>query len=118
MCLGWLVLVVGQISVDTFQVELDGQVPLVREQRLAFQHCGRGKEDLSICLYYKECDHICADRSGNAELKKSVSLVQIPSAKFCGHQEQTASHTSPIPCSITSAKEVIFSVVYVCYSVC
>lgn len=38
MVLGWLVLIVGQAGVGTLQVELDCQVPLLRQYSLASQH--------------------------------------------------------------------------------
>lgn len=38
MVLGWLVLIVGQTGVGALQVELDRQVPLLRQHKLATQH--------------------------------------------------------------------------------
>lgn len=41
--LGWLVLVVGQTEVGTFQVELESKIPLSRQQRLMFEHWEKNK---------------------------------------------------------------------------
>lgn len=52
MFLGWLVLIVRQTSVDTLQVQLYGQVSLLQQQRLAFQHCERGKKMIFYLHHY------------------------------------------------------------------